>query len=111
MTWVGGRIGSWTFVVVIAVLLEVGMVAAIRQDEVDGAVAVLGVVVSGLVLLGLSVLLMTVRRADRVAQELALHHLEATRRTAAELEELRGQVERLAVDVARLNARLRAWPR
>jgi uncharacterized membrane protein len=107
--WIGDRIGSWTFVLVMAVLLEVGMIAAIRRDEVDGAVAVLGVVVSGLVLLDLSILLMTIRRADRTAEELAMHHLEATGRTAAEMAELGGQLERLAVEVARLNARIRAW--
>ncbi|WP_222272555.1 hypothetical protein [Modestobacter marinus] len=107
--WLADRIGSWTFVVVVAVLLEVGMVAAVRQDRVDGAVALLGVVVSGLVLLDLSILLMTIRRADRTAEELAVHHLATTGRTAEELEELRRQVELLSVEVARLHARLRAW--
>ncbi len=107
--WVGDRIGSWTFVAVTVVLLEAGMVVAVRQDEVDGAVAVLGVVVSGLVLLDLSILFMSIRRADRTAEELAMHHLDATRRTTAELEELSDQVERLAVEVARLDARIRTW--
>ena len=107
--WIGGRIGSWTFVVLLAVLLAVGMVVAVRQDEVDGAVAVLGVVVSGLILLDLSILLMAIRRADRMAAELAVHHLEATGRTAAEMAELGGDMERLAVEVARLNARIRVW--
>jgi uncharacterized membrane protein len=106
--WIGDRLGSWTFVVVMAVLLEIGMVAAVRQDEVDGAVAVLGVVVSGLVLLDLSILLMAIRRADRTAEELAMHHLEATGRTAAEMAELGERIERLAVEVAQLNARIRA---
>ncbi len=107
--WVGDRIGSWTFVAATVVLLEVGMVVAVRQDEVDGAVAVLGFVVSGLVLLDLSILFMAIRRADRTAEELAMHHLEATRRTTAELEELRDRLERLAVDLARLDARIRVW--
>jgi uncharacterized membrane protein len=105
--WVGDRIGSWTFVAVTVVLLEVGMVVAIREDEVDGAIAVLGVVVSGLVLLDLSVLFMAIRRADRTAAELAMHHLESARRTTTALEELGAQVERVAVDLARLDARLR----
>jgi uncharacterized membrane protein len=107
--WLGDRIGSWTCVVLIVVLLEAGMVAAVRQDEVDGAVAFLGVVVSGLVLLDLSILFMSVRRADRAAERLAMHHLEVTRQTTAELEELGDRLERLAVDVGRLDARIRAW--
>jgi uncharacterized membrane protein len=107
--WLGDRIGSWTCVVLIVVLLEAGMVAAVRQDEVDGAIAVLGVVVSGLVLLDLSILFMSVRRADRAAERLAMHHLEVTRQTTAELEELGDRLERLAVDVGRLDARIRAW--
>jgi uncharacterized membrane protein len=106
--WIGDRIGSWTFVVGIAVLLAVGILVAVRRDEVDGATVLLGVVVSGLVLLDLSILQMTIRRADRAAEELAMHHLEVARGAAAETEELRGQLERLAVEVARLNARSRA---
>ena len=47
---------------------------------------VLGVVVSGLVLLDLSILLMAIRRADRTAEELAMHQLDETRRAAAEME-------------------------
>lgn len=107
--WIGDRIGSWTFVLVTAVLLEVGMVMAVRQDEVDGAIAVLGVVVSGLVLLDLSILLMAIRRADRTAEELAMHQLDETRRAAAEMAELRGQLDQMAVEIARVHARMRAW--
>jgi len=106
--WTGDRIGSWSFVVPAVVLLGAGTVVAVRRDRVDGAVAVLGVVVSGVVLLDLSILLMAIGRADRTAEELAMHDLEATRRTTAEIEELGRQLERLSVEVARLGARISA---
>jgi uncharacterized membrane protein len=99
---VGAWAGSWVFVAVAAGALLAGLWLAGRRGA--GALAVLAAVVSGLVLLELSVVLMAVRRADRNAGELALDHLAATERTTAEIRELADRLERLTVELARLTA-------
>jgi uncharacterized membrane protein len=99
-------LGSWTFVAVAAGLVGVGVVMAIRHDEGAGPVAVLGLALSGVAVLGLSLLLMAARRADRNAVRLALHDLESSRCEAATIDEIRGEVTRLHADLARLAARL-----
>jgi len=71
-----------------------------------GPVAVLGVILCGLVVLDLSLLLMTARRADRTASELASYDLESKRRAAAAAADLRDEVDRLRAELARVAARL-----
>jgi hypothetical protein len=99
-------VGSWSFTIPAAALVAVGIVLALRHDRQAGPVAVLGVVLSGLAVVGLSLVLMAASRADRIAGEAALHQLDSDRRAAAGITELRDEVEQLRVDVARLTARL-----
>jgi uncharacterized membrane protein len=99
-------VGSWTFAVAASVLVAVGIVVAVRHDGQAGPVAVLGLVLSGLALVGLSAVLMAAGRADRIAGEVALHQLDSDRRAAAGIGEVRDEVEQLRAEVARLTARL-----
>jgi hypothetical protein len=99
-------LGSWPFLIATAVLVIVAMMVATLGD---GAwVAVVALVVVGLVLLELPLLFMAVRTAGRVSSGLATEHLDFDRQLAGEVEELADTVARLAVELARLNARLRA---
>jgi len=104
-------LGSWTFAVVAAALVVASVVMSVRRDHAAGAASLLNVVVSGLVLLELSVVLMTARRSDEMAGEVALFELESDRRSAAAVEDLRDEVERLRGDLARLTARLQTSAR
>jgi len=99
-------LGSFTFAAGAAVLIGVTIVLAVRHDDRAGPVAVLGLALSGLTLVELSLLLMAARRADRTAAESALYELESDRRAAAGVGELRDEVERLRGDLARLAARM-----
>jgi hypothetical protein len=98
--------GSWTFVVAAGGWAAVGIVEAVQHDRQVGPVAVLGLVLSGMALVGLSLVLMAARRADRIAGEVAVHQLDSDRRAAAGIEELRDEVEQLRGDLAWLTARL-----
>ena len=95
-------LGSWTTATVGAGLVGVGMVLTVRRDAPTG----MSVVLSGLVVVALSVLLMTSKRLDDTAAEVALYHLESDRRAGVAIEELRDEVERLRGDLARLTARV-----
>jgi uncharacterized membrane protein len=99
-------VGSWMFAAATSGLVAVGIVEAVRHDRQAGPVAVLGLVLSGLALVGLSLVLMTARRADRIAGELALHQLNSDRRAAAGIGEVQDEVEHLRADLARVTARL-----
>jgi hypothetical protein len=99
-------LGSWPFLVVTAVLVVAATVVAALGDAPP--VAVLGLVIGGLVLLELPLLFMAVRSADRISSGLATDHLDSDRQLAGEVDELADTVARLAVELARLNARLRA---
>ena len=52
----------------------------------------------------LVLVLIAARRADRIAAELALYHLDQARRATAIAEDLRGEMQRLHTDVARIAA-------
>jgi len=98
-------LGSWPVTLVGAVLLGSGVAMAVRGGGA-GPVAVLGVILCGLVVLDLSLLLMTARRADRTASELASYDLASKRRAAAAAADLRDEVDRLRAELARVAARL-----
>lgn len=100
-------LGSWTFTSVGVVLVVAGVVTAVRRHE-DAGLVVLGIVLSGLALMELSLILMTARRADRTAGEAAVYDLERDRREAAAIQDLRDEVERLRGDLAALTARIQA---
>jgi uncharacterized membrane protein len=104
-------LGSWTFAAAAAVLVCASVVTAVRRDQAADVAAILSVVLSGLVLVELSIVLMTARRTDEIAGEVALYNLESNRRAAAAVEDLRGEVERLRADLARLTARLQTSAR
>jgi uncharacterized membrane protein len=99
-------LGSWTFVVAAAVLVSAGVVMAVRYDDHVGTVAVLALVLSGVAVVELSLVLMTARRTDQSAAELAVYDLESDRRAAAEVAVLRDELEWLRGDLARLAARV-----
>ncbi len=101
-------VGSWPFLLLLALLVTAGIVVAVRHDTAAGPVAVLGLASSGLALVGLSLVLLAARRADRTAAQVALYDLESDRRRAAAVDELRNDVEQLRGDLARLVARLEA---
>jgi uncharacterized membrane protein len=93
-------------VVAAAVLVSAGVVMAVRYDDHVGTVAVLALVLSGVAVVELSLVLMTARRTDQSAAELAVYDLESDRRAAAEVAVLRDELEWLRGDLARLAARV-----
>jgi hypothetical protein len=99
-------LGSWPFVVASAV--AVAVVAAAVLVAAGPTVAVLQLALIGLVLVELPLLFMAVRAADRASSGIAIDHLDADRQLAGEVDELADTVARLAVELARLNARLRS---
>lgn len=103
-------VGNWVFLAVAGVLCVASLMAA-RPDRRVVVVAILSVVLSGLAVVELSIVLMTARRTDEVAAEVALFDLESDRRAAAAVEDLRDEVERLRADLARLTARLQTTAR
>jgi hypothetical protein len=96
------RLGSWVVTLAGAAVAGWG-VALIGQA---GRAVVVGMMLCGQLLTGLSLLLMAMRRADRTASELALYELESDQRAAAAVAELRDEVDRLRGELAGLTARL-----
>ena len=103
----GRRVGSSPFAAITVGALVLATVSTHRQGG-DRALAVLAVVFVGVVLTELSLLCRLLVHADRTAAELAFHQLESDKHMAAEILELADNEARLAVELARLNARLRA---
>jgi uncharacterized membrane protein len=95
---------SWTWLALLATAITVAVVLAIRRDGGSGEVARLSLVLSGLALLEVSVVLMATRRRERNSAEAALYDLDQSRRATAVAEDLRGEVERLHTDLARIAA-------
>jgi hypothetical protein len=77
----------------------------VRHDRNADAVALLSLGLSGLALLEVSLVLMAARRAERTTAEIALDHLDRSRRATAVAEDLRTEVQRLHAELARLAAR------
>jgi hypothetical protein len=101
----GRWLGSWPFLAGTAVVVVVATVLAVVAH--GPPVAALVVVIGGLVLLEMPLLAVAVRSADRTSSGFAVDHLDSDRQLAGEIEELSDTVARLAIELARLNARLR----
>jgi hypothetical protein len=99
-------LGSWMVLAAAAVLVGAAIGASVAYDDRAGPAAVVGVVLGGLAVLQLVLVLMTTRRADRIAAELALYDLESIRRAAAGIHEIRDELAELRGDLAQLVARL-----
>jgi hypothetical protein len=96
-----GRIaGSWLYLTAVIVAVLVGVAIALPRGNLAGGLAALAALASVEVFL----VLMAARRAERIAMELALYHLDQARRAAAIAEDLRGEMQRLHADVARIAA-------
>ena len=104
---VGHWIGSWAFAAATVAGVAVSAVLTDRRSG-DRPLVVLAVVLAGVVVAELPLLFMLVGHADRTATELAIHQLESDKQMAAEISELADNEARLAVELVRLNARLRA---
>jgi len=96
--------GSWTYLIVVTVAVLAGAAAALHHDSGADGLARLGVGLASLALAQVSLLLMVARRAERIAGELALYDLDQARRATAIAEDLRGEMQRLHADVARIAA-------
>jgi hypothetical protein len=105
---VGRWFGSWPVAVGTVVLVTAAAVLTARR--IGASVVVLDVLIGGLVLAQLPLLFMTVRHAHRTAAELAVRQFDSDEHQAALLRELSDTVAGLAVELARLNARLRTEP-
>ncbi|GGK73506.1 hypothetical protein GCM10012284_04250 [Mangrovihabitans endophyticus] len=81
-----------------------GVVEVVPSDRNDAALAGLAVGLSAFALIGTALVLLAARRAERIAIELALYHLDQGRRAAAVAEDLRDEMERLHTDLARIAA-------
>jgi hypothetical protein len=105
-------VGSWTVLVTTAGAAVA--VAVLAHQRHAGLPAVLAVGLPVLVLAEVSLLLLATRRAERIATELALYHLEQHRRAAAVTEDIREELDRLHADIARIAAHTEvagAWSR
>jgi hypothetical protein len=92
--------GSWPYAALLLAAVGAGTVVAVSSDRRAGAVALLGLGLSTLALLEITLGLMGAGRARRTATEVASYHLDQARRSAAATEELRGEVLRLHTDFA-----------
>lgn len=96
--------GSWSYLAVVLAAVVLALVLSVRA-------ALLGVGLSALALGEVSLVLMAERRIERNLAEAALHDLDQGRRATAVAEDLRAEVQRLHVDLARIAARVdRAGP-
>jgi uncharacterized membrane protein len=87
--------GTWSYLAVLVVAVSL----AVRRD-------LLGLGLSGLALAEVSLVLMAERRIERNLAEAALYDLDQGRRATAVAEDLRAEVQRLHVDLARIAAKV-----
>ncbi len=97
--------GSWCFLAVVIIGTGAGAAVTVLRDSRAGPVALLGLVLSALALVEVSLVLVAIRRADRIACDVARYHLDQARRAGAVVDELRDEVQRLRTDLARVAAR------
>jgi uncharacterized membrane protein len=104
----GRSAGPVAVVVAVAVLVITAALLAVRHDTGAGAVAVLGLVLSGAAVVGVCLVLIAARSSGHTARAHALQQLGAARRAEAVAADLRDEVLRLQSDLARLAARVEA---
>ncbi len=95
-----GAAGSWAALGVLAV----GGTVVLLCFRDSGGAAVLALILALLAVAESVVVLMALRRADRIAAEIALHRLAHERSAAAVTQDLRDEVGRLHREVARVAA-------
>lgn len=98
--------GTWSYLLTLAAVIVVAGALAVARDRQAGAVALLGLVLSAVALIEVSLVLMAGRRAERNTTEAALYDLDQGRRAAAVAEDVRGEVQRLYQEVARMAAQV-----
>ena len=96
--------GTWSYLLMLTAVIVVAGVLAVARDRQAGTVALLGLVLSAVALIEVSLVLMAGRRAERNTTEAALYDLDQGRRAAAVAEDVRGEVQRLYQEVARMAA-------
>ena len=99
-----GVAGSWPFLIMITGVVVAGAAVALLPGRDAGTRALLAAGLSAVALVEVSLVLLGVRRAERIAVELALYHLDHARRAAAVAEDLREQIGQLHADIARIAA-------
>jgi len=97
-------VGTWSYLLVLAGAIVVAAAVAVARDRRAEAVTVLSLVLSAVALIEVSLVLMAGRRAERNTTEAALYDLDQGRRAAAAAEDVRGEVQRLHEEVARIAA-------
>jgi type VI protein secretion system component VasK len=102
----GRSAGPIALLAAVAVVVITGAALAVRADAAAGAVAVLGLVLSGVAVVGICLVLIVARSSGRAARAHALRQLGAARRAEAVAADLRDEVVRLQSDLARLAARI-----
>ena len=98
--------GTWGYLLALLALIVAVGALAVARDQRTGAVALLSLVLSAVALIEVSLVLMAGRRAERNHTEAALYDLDQGRRATAVAEDLRGDVQRLHDELARIAARV-----
>jgi uncharacterized membrane protein len=91
--------GTWSYLAVLVVAVALALLLAVRAE-------LLGLGLAALALAEVSLVLMAERRIERNLAEAALYDLDQGRRATAVAEDLRAEVQRLHVDLARIAARV-----
>jgi uncharacterized membrane protein len=95
-------VGSWAYLALLAAGITVA--AAVAVPGGSRPVALVGLGVSALAAVEVPIVLMAGRRAERIAADVAHHHLDQGRRVAAVAEELRVEMRQLHDQLARIAA-------
>ncbi|MGN9837859.1 DUF1003 domain-containing protein [Nonomuraea sp. H19] len=96
--------GSWPFVITFLVVLGAWIAGNGRHGFDPYPYILLNLVLSCLAGLQASVLLISARRSDQVASELALHDYQTDQSAAVAIAALRSEVSDLSVQLARIEA-------
>jgi uncharacterized membrane protein len=94
-------VGSWAYLAVLATGIAVAAGVAVPAGG-SRPVALVGLGVSALAATEVPVVLLAGRRAERIAADVAHHHLDQGRRVAAVVEELRAEMRRVQAELARI---------
>jgi len=96
--------GSWAYLIALTLAILFGAAAVLLQNRSAEAAIWLAAGLAAVAALEVPAVLVAARRSERIARELALYQLDQSRRAAAVAEDLRGEMQRLRDDVARLAA-------